>query len=990
MKIRYLALFVIVGFSAICQGQVAVDIPRISPPKPLLTSQPLPDPSFWLSTPIEWSSSQREFPQSITNIQTGEVTLQNRSVIEVGNGLNYIDSNNAWQQSQDLIELTPDGGAAALLLPNKAFFGPNLSSTNGIKLITMSNLVFTTYPVGVYIYDPTTGKEELLARLQDGVAGKFLPPNRIIYPGAFQSGVLQADLRITVTKGAMECDTIITHQPKVSPQTFSMDPGNTLLQVRHVWSTPILPTLAAGQPAVSGVRDSRIDFGDFRFVRGRAFAWDGTAATDANAPAQIDLVNATLDEPVGKAWQNGSPSMLTESVLWSDVQAKLAQLPLMAKAGKSESKRSKQIELASSSERLTPGFVLDYTIVTGTGNYPFNTYYGTNTYWLQSSATFGGIVTFNAGCIIKRAPGATLTASGSAINDLVCNGTSSQPSIITVQDDNMYGEITGTNCAAADSATAFVSAVRGANVTGMNIRYAGEGIEFLGECCTDNRTFKDSTIESCLTGAFANACNVTISNSAISCVTTPESTYNSGSFSGSWGSTFNQVSLHGVVVAGMQTLLSGKTPSSTTLNLYNYSGNYPTNFPISYNTKCWIYGLKGLTSICVSNGGENPYWNQDGSVLITSKHVLTAAHIDFTPGLVMRFIGKSGTHYIGVVTNSTVIKYAYYGDLAVLTLSNDLPSDVEIMRILPYETVNKMTFDIMSGNVTPNSCLSRYLPCIGINQQKGAYVEDLWFWDDPNNNVNWMRGSAWFPSWINGYEPGGGDSGHPVMAVINNELVLVGNWSVAALPGQSGGPETLSTSALNTYNSWFGFRFSTTNTLVVSSVARWNLNSYPCNQSHTLAFFNSDGINLGSINVTAVQSNYFWSSGGTLTNGGYPGSVLTLPGAPNTNYYLLSQEFYGGDHWYSWPGTTVFTNASDFINTGAASSANLSSFYVYPNSAGYTFGPLALTYYVYPQLGGTSLPGSNTNGINQCLSTNGGTQYTVSVFDISGFPNHIR
>lgn len=389
MKPYYLALLAFLtgsvnyGQQLSGQGQqnsqgLQYDLPSAPLPKPAFTSQALPDPAFWANSPIDWSSSAKEFPQWITNNQTGEITVQNHRVIAVGNGLCFIDSNGVWQASEDLISLTPDGGAAALQLPNKVFFGPTLSATNGITLLTMSNLVFSTAPVGVYFYDPTSGKEQLLAALQSGVAGELLPPNRIIYPNAFQSAVLQADLRITVTKGAMECDTIITHQPKVSPQTFSMNPSNTLLQVRHVWTTPTIPNVTPGQTAVAGVGDSRIDFGDFRFVRGRAFAWDGGTPADTNTPAQIDFINANPDEPVGKAWQNGSPSILTESVLWADVQPKLAQLPLMAKADKNESKPSKQIELASSSDRATPGFVLDYTTVTGTGDYTFNSYYGTN------------------------------------------------------------------------------------------------------------------------------------------------------------------------------------------------------------------------------------------------------------------------------------------------------------------------------------------------------------------------------------------------------------------------------------------------------------------------------------------------------------------------------------------------------------------------------------------------------------------------------------
>jgi hypothetical protein len=407
-----------------------------------------------------------------------------------------------------------------------------------------------------------------------------------------------------------------------------------------------------------------------------------------------------------------------------------------------------------------------------------------------------------------------------------------------------------------------------------------------------------------------------------------------------------------------------------------------------------MYGLTGLTAICVSNSGS--YWYQAGAVLITSKHILTVAHLGFGPGAIMRFIGKTGTHYIGTVTNATVIKPLGAGDVAVLTLDTDIPSDVEPIKILPDSVLNKMTFDISTAK--RDNCPAKYLPCVGVDQLKGAYAEDLFFWD-PSGYLNAVQGSTWFPSWMNGYEPWGGDSGHPVMTVINNELVLVGQWSQQDIGLSPSVPTSLGPYVRNTYNSWFGFAFSTTNTLVILSAQRFNENTNTCNQTHTLAFFNSAGTNLTSVAVTALQSNFNYSST-DLTNAAYPlNGVITIPGTTNaTNYYLLSQEFAGGDYWYSFPGTTnwfydpatMALNTPDYFVNGAAVSVNLTSFSIYPNSVGETFGPLAFRYYIFPHVGSLSTPGSNTNGINQNLSTNGGSLYTVKLFDISKFPNNLR
>lgn len=85
-------------------------------------------------------------------------------------------------------------------------------------------------------------------------------------------------------------------------------------------------TNTLGQTAAGGLTDSSIDFGDLLFAKGRSFAWDGSANTDTNVPAQIDFTSGNSDGPVGKTWQSGTPNILTESVPWANVAPKLTQL----------------------------------------------------------------------------------------------------------------------------------------------------------------------------------------------------------------------------------------------------------------------------------------------------------------------------------------------------------------------------------------------------------------------------------------------------------------------------------------------------------------------------------------------------------------------------------------------------------------------------------------------------------------------------------------
>jgi hypothetical protein len=337
-----------------------------------------------------------------------------------------------------------------------------------------------------------------------------------------------------------------------------------------------------------------------------------------------------------------------------------------------------------------------------------------------------------------------------------------------------------------------------------------------------------------------------------------------------------------------------------------------------------------------------------------------------------------------MVTSGTAVGNV---DLAILTLNTDLPADVEPVKILPKETYNKLTLDITNTVNSRDGCLWKYLPAIATDQLKGAYAGDIYLWYVSGLEV-FVVGSAWFPSWANGYEPWGGDSGHPIFVVINGELVLAGCWygrvtDHFALSSSQG------SSSNNNQNIWLGFAFDTsTNTIVAESVSRWSIKG--SSNDHALNFLIGSGAILSSTIVTAEPNRQFYSSSDLKATSGYPfNGWLTLPA--HDRYYLLSQEKAGGDYWYGWPGTTN-GDIQFFSIPGAAASTDLRSFVVYTNGAdphGSTFGPVDFNYFVYPHSGYTSMPGGDTNGINEVLS-NSGPQYTVTVYDLSAFPNNLR
>ncbi len=285
----------------------------------LLVPEPDAEPSAasalaWQSTPLDGLSTAWEATEPVTNALTGEVTTQEHRFIEVASGLNYLDpTTGQFQPSQDLIELTADGGAAAVHGPAKLYVQPNLNTDAAITIVTVSNRLFQIRPLGLFFYDSQSGRAQLLAPVQDCV-GELVPPNQVVWKSAF--GPL-ADLRLTYTKSAIESDVMLRQQP-ILPDGW--DPQTTRLEVWHEQTGCPAPGLKARllhseeDPALRArmtdpdFTDQMLDFGDLWFPTGAAYATAGARASARGAPRTIRVPSvggATGLVPVA------NPSILT-------------------------------------------------------------------------------------------------------------------------------------------------------------------------------------------------------------------------------------------------------------------------------------------------------------------------------------------------------------------------------------------------------------------------------------------------------------------------------------------------------------------------------------------------------------------------------------------------------------------------------------------------------------------------------------------------------
>jgi len=814
--------FILLGCWALVAG--AQNLPPLEPYTPPPAgpgpgpNPPLPDIFTWPATPLDGCSTVLELTAPALNPATGLMESKTHRVIEIAGGLNYLDSSSStWQPSQDVVELTPDGGAAAVYGQLKVHFSPNLDpqSGTGISITTRSNRVFQTCPVGLYYLDTQSGQSVLLAAALSTVSAVLQPPNVVIYPSVFDSASIKADLRLTYTKLGLECDVILTRKPK-SPDTFSLNPATTQLQVRHAWLNapqPVADSITVGP----GLTDQTLHFGDMWFpAGGTAFAADSGVPADTNVAAQLQFppaVGGPGAVPVGKNWQapaaGGSVSTLAESATWSSIAPEVAQLPELAMSNSASNKTmlagqeqrspaAKTSGLAKAAIRLAGaryraiGVVLDYTTITGNGDYIF---YSGQTYLLTNNAVFNGKVTFQAGTFVKFMPGCSLILDGT----IECDGTCANPSYLTSKDDTAYGDqTTGTNClsyAGAPALWIWYSMSTPVALSNLKIRWARQAIQFDGDATHVGRSLSNANLEFCTNGLVANDCAVTLSGVAAYALTNLTSTASGGSFSG--GFTYpgcQKVDLATHITDAMLTLATNK--------LYNTNGWLPNwdlytlpTYPFTnFNTSCWVYGIPGFNSLAAGNsdgdgfcyGNPGPY---GAGTLITPRHAIAIYHEWCTnlSGRTITFMGRTQQHTLNVLGAYGVTNNGVTLDLVLLLLSSDSQIgwgggyDVDVAYLAGPEIVDYFTYMNWPNNYTgcALNCFAATVPTIRFNQCRQARARDVWnfspsnFYEYVDDATVCTNGSCWCPAWCGGTSTPG-DSGSPNFFLIQGQLVLHG------------------------------------------------------------------------------------------------------------------------------------------------------------------------------------------------------------------------
>src|SRR5262245_13682322 len=122
--------------------------------------------------------------QAFTN-DPGEVLFTTNRWTELGNGICYQDPiTSEWRDSEALVEPHPLG-AIAQRAPHTVLFARDISTPGSIDILLPDRQTHLRgHPLGLFFYDAFDGNSQLIAAVVPAV-GEILPPNQVIYRGAF-------------------------------------------------------------------------------------------------------------------------------------------------------------------------------------------------------------------------------------------------------------------------------------------------------------------------------------------------------------------------------------------------------------------------------------------------------------------------------------------------------------------------------------------------------------------------------------------------------------------------------------------------------------------------------------------------------------------------------------------------------------------------------------------------------------------------------------
>ena len=372
----------------------------------------------------------------------GQTVQRTHSFTELASGLCY-GQNGQWMDSQEQINILPDGSAEAIQGEHQVYFPAGIY--NGvITLVTPDGLQLKSQPIGLSYDDGTN--TVLIGELTNSI-GQLIASNQVVYTNAF-TGV-DADLLYTYRKGGFEQDVIFREQPP-EPEQFGLSSASARLQMLTEFFSPPAPVEYVGPVnPQDGLQDTTLTFGAMKMVQGKAFLMNTINPRDNQGQIPVYKSLATVD----------GRTVLIEQVPYQRISAQLATLPSPPATGattanltKASPKRwlpparfaqvtTNSMRLAKSDLKQKSGVVFDYvTINSGETNY---TFHGDTTYYVSGEYDLSGTTVIEGSAIIKMANGGELDiddSDGDPNATISCETAPYRPAIFTSVNDDTIGE----------------------------------------------------------------------------------------------------------------------------------------------------------------------------------------------------------------------------------------------------------------------------------------------------------------------------------------------------------------------------------------------------------------------------------------------------------------------------------------------------------------------------------------------------------------------
>ena len=471
---KKISSYCIVAFLAIanlCQAQTTANVQTQQ------TTVPSPTPY----TIVSRNADSRVWEQTTYEVSPSGQTISHlHQYTELGTGLCY-QQNGQWVDSQELINILPDGSASATNGQHQAYF-PSDIYNGTITVGTPDGLQLQSQPVGLFYDDGSN--TVMIAALTNSV-GELISSNQIIYPNAF-AGV-NADLLYTYRKSGLEQDIVFRNQSP-PPEQFGLNSADTQLQLLTEFFNPPAPVEAIGPVSPQdGLQDTTLTFGEMKMMPGRAFLAGTTS-----------FQNGLYKIPVYKSWATISGrTFLIEDVPYQRISSELTTLPLPSSSSAVSSANS-TLRKVTSSRFLPPGrlveattnsihlvktdfkphsgLVLDYIINDNVAitNYTFQ---GDTTYYVSGTFIIYGTMVLEGGTVIKLNGDGEVWDGG----PIDCQTGPYRPAIFTSFNDNSVGQsISGSSGSPNfQDVNIFLALINTNNLTLQNVRfcYGFQGIQ---------------------------------------------------------------------------------------------------------------------------------------------------------------------------------------------------------------------------------------------------------------------------------------------------------------------------------------------------------------------------------------------------------------------------------------------------------------------------------------------------------------------------------